>query len=208
MGTKEKARDKAKAKVAKMKEKIARKAKGGAKVALALVALALLVTTGCTSAESQQPAKSATMNNEVRDSIIIIAAKAKIPAKGSTNAVIEVEGGNTPSVEILTLTQSLESTGSTDTFSQSSEQTPTTDIKPDVDVHYNDAMKNATDASRGVLESLMSGSASKVLELMASKQSGTVEVTKKDGTTATVECKDGQCSICTDCTPSASSASK
>ena len=66
-------------------------------------------------------------------------------------------------------------------------------------MHYNDALKNATDASKGVLESLATTSANKVLSMMASKESGTVEVAKTDGSTATVECKDGQCSFCTDC---------
>ena len=73
-------------------------------------------------------------------------------------------------------------------------------IRTRVDARYNDAMAAASNASKGVLESLTTAGANKVLELMASKETGTVEVQKKDGTTATVECKDGQCSLCTDCT--------
>ena len=73
--------------------------------------------------------------------------------------------------------------------------TPTVDVRPDIDVHYNDAMKNATDASKGVLETLASAGREAVLEMMASKKSGTVDVQKKDGTTATVSCENGQCSF-------------
>lgn len=86
---------------------------------------------------------------------------------------------------------SADSSGSTETQTA----TPTVDVRPDIDVHYNDALKNATDASKGVLETLLSTSASKVLQMMESKETGSVEVQKKDGTTATVSCKDGQCSF-------------
>ena len=118
-----------------------------------------------------------------------------------SNGVVVAEGGGAPSLEMLTQTQSLESSG-TESFAQTATQTPTTDVKPDLDVHYNDAMKNATDASRGVLETLADSSAKTVLQMMSEKKTGTVEVTKTDGSAATVECKDGQCSLCTDCTPS------
>ena len=208
MGTKDKAKKKAAVKVAKAGEKVARKAgKGKGKTCAAVaVALALALFAGCATSDSAQPAKSQTQNNTFEDCTIIVAANVKLPVAG-TNATIEADGGALPTLELFTQTQSLESSG-TESYAQTATQTPTTDIKPDIDVHYNDAMKNATDASRGVLESLMSGSASKVLELMASKESGTVEVQKKDGTTATVECNDGQCSLCTDCTatPTATTA--
>ena len=196
MGTAEKARDKAKAKVAKMKEKVARKsgkAKKGAAAAVAALALAFLFA-GCTSAKSDQPAKSQTQENRFDRCTFVMASKTTI-----SNDVIVAEGEAMHALEMFTQTQSLESSG-TESFAQTSTQTPTTDIKPDVDVHYNDASKNATDASKGVLESLATDSANKVLSMMASKETGTVEVEKTDGTKATVECKDGQCSICTDCT--------
>ena len=87
------------------------------------------------------------------------------------------------------------------TETQTSSPTQTTDVKPDIDVKYNDAIAGASVASKGVLETLTSAGANAVLELMSSKKTGTVEVTKTDGSTATVECKDGQCSFCSDCTP-------
>ena len=200
MGTAEKARNKAKAKVAKMKEKVARKSGKAKKVAAAAVAALALafLFAGCTSAKSDQPAKSQTLTADLDYCTIIIAGKVSMLVAG-TNQTITAEGEKLPTVELLTQTQSLESSG-TESFAQTSTQTPTTDIKPDVDVHYNDAIKNATDASKGVLESLATASANKVLSMMASKETGTVEVEKTDGTKATVECKDGQCSICTDCT--------
>ena len=86
---------------------------------------------------------------------------------------------------------SADSSGSTETQTA----TPTVDVRPDIDVHYNDAMKNATDASKGVLETLASAGKEAVLEMMSSKKSGTVEVQKTDGTTATVSCENGQCSF-------------
>lgn len=87
---------------------------------------------------------------------------------------------------------SADSSGSTETQTA----TPTVDVKPDIDVHYNDALAGATTASRGVLAAIGYG-ADAVLELMSNKKSGKVEVTKTDGTPATVECNGGQCSFVT-----------
>ena len=151
---------------------------------------AMAITTGCATSDSAQPAKSQTQNNRFDDCVFIMAAKAIV-----SNGVVRAEGDGAPPLEMFTQTQSLESTGSTDTFSQTATQTPTTDIKPDIDVHYNDALKNATDASKGVLEKLTDSGAQAVLKMMANKESGTVKVEQNDGTTATVECKDGQCSL-------------
>lgn len=191
MGKTDKCKKKAAAKVAKAKGKIARKTKGACALFLAF-GLALLC--GCSTSDSAQPAKSQTQNNSFEDCIIVVATECSV-----SNRIVRADGTkDIPAVELFTQTQSLENSG-TDTTTQTTTQTPTTDIKPDIDVHYNDALKNATDASKGVLETLVSASANKVLSMMASKESGTVEVTKTDGSTATVECKDGQCSLCTDC---------
>ena len=199
MGKTVKGKEKAAVKVARKKRKLVRKCKGTA-CALLLFGLALLC--GCATSDSQQPAKANTMSNTFDDCIIIVAAKAKLPLAG-TNRVVEAEGGDLPTLELFTQTQSLENTGSTETISPTSTQTPTTDVKPDIDVHYNDAIKNATDASKGVLEKLTDSGAAAVLKLMQSKEKGTVQVQQKDGSTATVQCENGQCSICTDgtCSP-------
>jgi len=196
MGKTSKCKDKAKAKTAKAAEKVARKCKGG-KLGAILAAFALAsLLAGCASSESAQPAKSQTLTADFEDCTIIIAGKVSMPVAG-TNQTIIAEGEKLPTVELFTQTQSLESSG-TESFAQTATQTPTTDVKPDVDLHYNDAMKNATDASKGVLETLADSSAKAVLQMMSEKKNGTVQVTKTDGSTATVECKDGQCSLCTD----------
>ena len=73
--------------------------------------------------------------------------------------------------------------------------------KPDIDVAYNDAIKNATDASKGVLEKLTDAGAATVLKMMTDKTSGTVTVPTKDGGSMVVKCEGGQCAPCEDCTP-------
>jgi len=193
MGKTIKGKDKAARKTAAAKRKIARKCKGKCAAIVAALGLALLAT-GCATSDNAQPAKANTMNNTFDDCIIVVATHASV-----SNRIVTAEGTkDIPAVELFTQTQSLENSG-TDTTTQTTTQTPTTDVKPDIDVHYNDALKNATDASKGVLETLATASANKVLSMMASKESGTVEVTKTDGSKAMVECKDGQCSLCTDC---------
>lgn len=196
MGKTVKGKEKAAVKVARKQRKIVRKCKG---TACALLAFGLALLCGCATSDSMQPAKSQTQNNTFDDCIIVVAMHASI-----SNRVVSADGTKeAPAVELFTQAQSLESTGSTETISPTSTQTPTTDVKPDIDVHYNDAIKNATDASKGVLEKLTESGAAAVLKLMQSKEKGTVQVQQKDGSTATVQCENGQCSICTDgtCSP-------
>ena len=170
------AKDRIKAKAKEAKAKV--KAKVKASVAIMAAILSLVLYEGCSTAT---------------------------PASRATTAEYRIEFslGDAARSNTVTFTfgdgalASADSSGSTETQTA----TPTTDIKPDLDVHYNDAMKSATDASKGVLESLIDTSAKSVLQMMAEKKTGTVQVTKTDGSTATVECKDGQCSLCTDCTP-------
>lgn len=196
MGKTVKGKAKAEAKIAKAKRKIARKCKG--KCAALVAAFGLAMLCGCATSDSTQPAKANTMSNTFDDCIIVVATHCSV-----SNRIVTAEGTeDIPAVELFTQTQSLENSG-TDTTSQTATQTPTTDVKPDLDVHYNDAIKGATDASKGVLESLIDTSAKSVLQMMSEKKSGTVQVTKTDGSTATVKCEDGQCSFCTDgsCSP-------
>ena len=131
MGKTIKGKDKAARKTAAAKRKIARKTHGG-KVAAIVAAFALAaILTGCTTADSAQPAKSQTQENRFDGCTFVMAARATI-----SNGVIVAEGEAAPALEMFTQTQSLESTGSTDTFGQANTQTPTTDIKPDVNVNY------------------------------------------------------------------------
>jgi len=193
MGTAEKARDKAKAKVAKMKEKVARKsgkAKKGAAAAVAALALAFLFA-GCASSESAQPAKSQTLTADLDHCTIIIAGKVSMPVAG-TNQTITAEGEKLPTVELLTQTQSLESSG-TESFAQTSTQTPTTDIKPDVDVHYNDAIGAGGNAASTFLGSLTAEGFATLRDCIANKKTGKVTVATKDGRAETLDCENGNC---------------
>lgn len=194
------AKDKIKAKVAKANAKTkGRVAKAVAKAACALAVAAC--AAGCMH-PGEQAAKAETMNVTIKDSVIAVNIGARKAMANSASNVVELaeETARTYDVTILSQAQSLDSSG-TETFGQT--QTPTMDIKPDIDVRYNDALAAASTASKGVLESLTAAGASKVLAMMADKSTGTVEVERKDGTTATVKCSGGQCSFCEDgsCNP-------
>lgn len=178
-------KEKVKAKAKAVKEKL----KGGkAKKAVSLAFLcAFCALAGCMT-PNQASRGTSNENGDFEPSV-------DVTVNGSSNTVSVVIRGTYGDGAIA----SADSSGST----ESQTQTPTFDISPKTDLHYNDAIKNATDASKGVLESLVDSSAKAVLQMMAEKKTGTVQVTKTDGSTATVECKDGQCSVCTDgsCSP-------
>ena len=209
MGKTIKGKDKAARKTAAAKRKIARKCKGG-RVAAVVAAFALAVTLcGCSTAESAQPAKANTMSNTFDDCIIVVATHCSI-----SNRIVTAEGTkDAPAVELFTQTQSLESTGSTDTFGQANTQTPTTDVKPDIDVHYNDAVGTGGKAASDFLSSLSAESFAALRDYIKSGKSGKVTVTKKDGTTETLDCADGSCTYsggkitaadcdaCSECSP-------
>lgn len=193
MGKTCKGKEKAEAKIAAAKRKIARKCKGKCASLFAAFALAMLAT-GCSTAHSAQPAKAQTQNNTFDDCIIVVATHCSI-----SNRTVTAEGTkDAPAVELFTQTQSLESSG-TESYSQTATQTPTTDVKPDVDLHYNDAVGKGSQVATSFLDSLTAESAALLRSYIAGKKTGNVTVTKKDGTTQTVECKDGECAECQDC---------
>jgi len=207
MGKTIKGKDKAARKTAAAKRKIARKTKGG-KIAAIVAAFALaFLFAGCTSAKSGQPAKSQTQENRFDRCTFVMATKATI-----SNSVVVAEGEAAPALEMFTQTQSLESTGSTDTFGQTATQTPTTDIKPDVDLHYNDAIGAGGSVGASFVNSLTAESAALLKSYIDGKKTGKVTVTTKDGKTETLDCADGictysggkitaeDCAACTDCT--------
>ena len=188
MGKTIKGKDKAARKTAAAKRKIARKTHGG-KVAAIVAAFALAaILTGCTSAQSAQPAKSQTQENRFDGCTFVMAAKTTI-----SNGVIVAEGDAAPALEMFTQTQSLESTGSTDTFGQANTQTPTTDIKPDVDLHYNDAIGAGGSVGASFVNSLTAESAALLKSYIDGKKTGKVTVTTKDGKTETLDCANGTC---------------
>lgn len=194
MGKTCKGKEKAEAKIAAAKRKIARKCKGG-KLASLLAAFGLaILATGCSTSHSAQPAKAQTQNNTFDDCIFVVATHCSV-----SNRIVTAKGTkDAPSVELLTQTQSLESNG-TESFAQTATQTPTTDVKPDVDLHYNDAVGKGSQVATSFLDSLTAESAALLRSYIAGKKTGNVTVTKKDGTTQTVECKDGECAECQDC---------
>ena len=171
MGKTFKGKEKVKAKIQEAKRKIARKVKGCAVIAV------LLMLCGCMETQPASRATTATYGDVV----------IKLSEKCSHNTVRITLGDGALA--------SADSAGSTETQTA----TPSMSIPVRVDARYNDAWKNATDASRGVLGDLTTASLNKVLALMQSKESGTVAVEKLDGTSATVKCENGQCSFCTDC---------
>lgn len=179
-------KDKVKAKVAAIKAKV----KGRTATALAALA-AMLFAAGCSTATPASRYTATTIGDVVvKNNVDDLRSRA-----GSTNSVADAKA---PLVSISTTIElsdvtvaSADSSGSTET--QTATPTTTVDVKPDV--RYNDAIAGATSASKGVLSAVGYG-ADAVLEMMASKKSGTVKVQKKDGSEATVKCENGQCSFC------------
>lgn len=168
------------AKIGKSKNKIAQKCGVLAALALFFTQIAVFMT-GCMGTTT--PSRSQTMT--IHDCTIKIYGGV---GAIQTNDIARVEFGSQA--------MAIETSG---TETQTTTPTQTTDVKPDIDLRYNDAIAGASAASKGVLETLMASSANKVLSLMQSKESGTVNVTKTDGTTAIVKCENGQCEFCEDC---------
>ena len=176
------------AKVAKGKAKVAAKCGKGRKCA-ALAALLALAVAGCHMGE--QPTAQRAQTSTIRDNVITVTIV--MP----TNAVAEKAENPAIHVEVGNLAQANETSG-TETLTAAPSNTPTVSTPVQVDARYNDAIAAATPASKAVLDAVGEG-ADAVLGLMKSGGSGKVDVVKKDGTAAAVECKDGQCSFCADC---------
>ena len=178
-------KDKIKAKAKSVKDKLkgSKSSKSSRKCAAIVAALGLsgvaAALSGCATAD---PASRAN-DNKVGD------------IEPTVKVVMENSSSNTVSVVVKTtlgdgLLASADSAGSTETQTA----TPTTSIPIRIDARYNDALAAASTTSRSVLGTIGEGLGA-VLDLMASKKDGTVTVQKTDGTTATVECKDGQCTF-------------
>ena len=186
-------KDKVKAKAMAVKDKV----NGTVKVLAAAFLCAALAGCMDTAPASRYTASTVgdiTVKNNVDDF-------RNKPGPWATNAAPPVASAPSPLVSITTTISlsdmtmaSADSAGSTETQTA----TPTLDIRTRVDARYNDAISGATTASQKVLNSIGDG-VTGVLDLMASKESGTVKVTKTDGTAATVKCENGQCEFCEDC---------
>ena len=173
-------KDAVKAKVKSVKGKVKGKVKGVAAVAVLCGFLATLA--GC-SFDTTPASRATTASYEIAVEVSVDEG-----AKSTTVNVPFTFGDGALA--------SADSTGSTETQTA----TPTLDIRTRIDARYNDAISGATAASKTTL-GLIGDGITGVLDMMASKKSGTVAVTKTDGTPATVKCENGQCSICEDCTP-------
>ena len=202
-------------KTAKIKAKVVKKAtkvRGKCAALIMLFAFAAILD-GCATSEqpitapSMQAGKSETMHATLNQSQIYVLLGAKKIVTGATSNAFELAAADadttTPDITILGQAQALDSRG-TETYSPSNAPsnsptaTPSNTVTTDITAKYNDALAAATTASKGVLTQL-AGGLDAVLGLMSSKESGTVAVKKTDGTTALVECKDGQCSWCSEC---------
>lgn len=171
----DKVKGKVKAKTAKVKTKAKKaKTKVKSKVKACVTGLAVVALMLCTGCLDTNPASRST--------------------EGTVTVTVNIEGGrtNTTRVSVNDVAQaSADSSGSTETQTA----TPTLSLPISIDARYNDAIAGASKASKDVLSVLKSSSLEKVLELMSSKKSGKVEVERTDGTKATVNCEDGQCSF-------------
>lgn len=174
-------KDKVKEKAKALKEKL----KGAKKCAALVAALVAAVLCGC------MDTNPASRSNDNRVGDIEPAVKIVFDEGASSNSVIVTM----PITLGDGLIASADSAGSTETQTA----TPTLDIRTKIDARYNDAMAAASTTSKSVLDTLTDWWKESVLGMMASKATGKVEVEKKDGTKATVECKDGQCSIVSAC---------
>ena len=202
MGKTIKGKAKAKAKIAKAKQKVARKTKRGSFAAVVAAFAFAFLFAGCATTDSQQPAKSMTQNNTFDGCVFVMAQRATV-----SNGVVVAEGDTSNALEMFTQTQSLESTGTTDTFSQTATQTPTTDVKPDITANYaqgggitNRSTGGGSAAgAAGVLEKLLGSLTDEGVAALSSaltnKLNGTLTLQKKDGTTTTATCADGTCTF-------------
>lgn len=127
------------------------------------------------------------------------------PASRATTATYQFRfelGDNAKSVTINTTMgdgalASADSSGSTETQTA----TPTLDVKPDLNVNYaqgggitNRGTGGASGAA-GILESLTAEGLSALKSAIANKTTGKITLKKKDGTTVTADCKDGNCTF-------------
>ena len=190
MATKKKSiKEKVKAKAKAVKAKVKGKCKGGKCAAIAFLLLSACIV-GCQTPEQASRSTKAEVG-DVEPSVKIEFGKGC--ASNSVSVVIHNTFGDGAIA-------SADSSGST----ESQTQTPTFDIKPDLDVHYNDAVGKGGDAMSGIINLLTPAAKALLQKAIAEKQTGTLTLEKTDGGTVQVECKDGVCSPCEGgaCSPS------
>jgi len=178
-------------KIAKAKDKIAKKCDKAAKCLAFLCALTE-ICAGCSTADA--PTAQRAQSITAKDITITF------NLGGCTNGV-------TPNitVEVATAAQANENAG-TETMTTTATQTPTNDVKPTTTFTY--GLNSAGTSGTEWISQLTAASAKGLAEWLKSGEDGNITVTKTDGTTETVSCKDGVCSpstcsdsvTCSDCT--------
>ena len=178
-------KDKVAAKVAKGKAKVAEKCGKGAKCAAWLVATATLAAiVGCSTAEAPTAQRAQTVT--VTDNTFNFSFGQCGPCVTNRTAVV-------PSFhfEFGTAAQANETAG-TETMTATNTQTPTNDVKTDLKFTYGLASDTASGTSwlQTLTDASLKGLAT---YLKSGKANGEMAVTKVDGSTETVTCKDGSC---------------
>lgn len=173
-------------KVGKGKEKVEKKC-GGAKKACAIVVVAFLATTilcGCSTADAPTAQRAQTVT--VTDNVFNFNIGQCEPCVTNHTAVV-------PSFhfEFGTAAQANETSG-TETMTATNTQTPTNDVKTDLKFTY--GLQSDSASGTSWLQSLTDASLKGLATyLKDGKATGTMTVTKEDGSTETVTCKDGSC---------------
>lgn len=178
------------AKIGKAKAKIGKKCGKAAKCVLILFALAL-VCTGCATADA--PTAQRAQNVTVTDNEFNFNFGVCGPCM--TNGVCAIPSFQ---FEFGTAAQANETSG-TETMTATATQTPTNDVKPTTTFTY--GLSSAGSAGTDWISQLTSASAKGLSEWLKSGKDGELVVTKTDGSTECVTCKDGVCTpgTCSDC---------
>ena len=186
-------------KVNKGKDKVVKKCGKGAKCAAFIFAIGLATAIcGCSTAKA--PTAQRAQNVTVTDNTFNFNIGQCEPCVTNNTAVI-------PSFhfEFGTAAQANETSG-TETMTATNTQTPTNDVKNDLKFTY--GLQSDSASGTSWLNSLTDASLKGLATwLKGGKATGTMTITKKDGTTDTVTCKDGSCYLssgeritCKDCT--------
>lgn len=172
-------------KVGKGKDKVVKKCGKGAKCAAILFAIGLATAIcGCSTADAPTAQRAQTVT--VTDNMFNFNIGQCEPCVTNHTAII-------PNFhfEFGTAAQANETSG-TETMTATNTQTPTNDVKTDLKFTY--GLQSDSASGTSWLNSLTDASLKGLATwLKSGKATGTMTVTKEDGTTDTVTCKDGSC---------------
>lgn len=172
-------------KVGKGKDKVVKKCGKGAKCAAILFAIGLATAIcGCSTADAPTAQRAQTVT--VTDNTFNLNIGQCEPCVTNHTAVIPHFH-----FEFGTAAQANETSG-TETMTATNKQTPTNDVKTDLKFTY--GLQSDSASGTSWLNSLTDASLKDLATwLKSGKATGTMTVTKEDGTTDTVTCKDGSC---------------